>query len=104
VGRGRFGPKALTEAVTHKHPRLHVFGHIHEARGASGIGTFDEWTVLANCSYVNWDYKPYPQPPYRFSIPQDRTKHAWRCRGPSRCHRGSASRAPGTVPVCSGLG
>jgi hypothetical protein len=45
---------ALAEAVARAQPRLHIFGHIHEARGREGTGH--------NVASVDERYEPYAQP------------------------------------------
>ena len=62
------GSRALLGAIRHKHPRLVVCGHLHEARSATGIGTYKQWTVVANVCAMNWDYQPTWRPMV-FSIP-----------------------------------
>lgn len=58
VARGQHvGANAFSERVLQLPDlKLHVFGHVHEARG--------QWekngTVFANVSYVDLRYKPYP--------------------------------------------
>lgn len=48
------GCRELLEAVGRVRPRLHVFGHIHEAAGASSDGT----TTFVNASTCDFRYRP----------------------------------------------
>jgi Icc-related predicted phosphoesterase len=50
----RAGSHALLEAIARIKPRLHLFGHIHEARGAQGFSY--------NLSLLDVRYRPYPLP------------------------------------------
>jgi Icc-related predicted phosphoesterase len=50
----RVGSRALAEAVARVRPRLHVFGHIHEARGQEGTSH--------NVAFVDEQYRPYRLP------------------------------------------
>lgn len=54
VGGARAGSTALAEAVERVRPRLHVFGHIHEARGQQGSSY--------NVSVLDVQYRPYALP------------------------------------------
>lgn len=66
--------RRLTAAHDHKdalHPKLHVFGHIHEARGTHVLCNEQGETVLVNAALVEYDQAlwnkqrkcKYPQPP-----------------------------------------
>ncbi len=68
-GGEHMGSRALLGAVQRRHPRLVVCGHVHESRGATGIGTFKQWTVVANCCMLGWDYRPNQRPPMQFLVP-----------------------------------
>lgn len=48
------GSVTLREAITRTNPRLHVYGHIHEAYGIEQHDT----TVSTNVSYVDLNYHP----------------------------------------------
>lgn len=50
----RAGSPALLEATKRIEPRLHLFGHIHEARGVQGFSY--------NVSLLDVRYRPYPLP------------------------------------------
>lgn len=50
------GSVAELELIDRIGPRLAIFGHIHEGRGAWEIGA----TRMANVSYVDVRYEPYP--------------------------------------------
>ena len=50
----RVGSRALAAAVARAQPRLHVFGHIHEARGRDGTSY--------NVAFVDERYQPYALP------------------------------------------
>jgi hypothetical protein len=65
----RLGSRALLGAVKHRHPRLVVCGHVHESRGATGLGTYRQWSVIANASWLNWDYQPNNRPLMQFLVP-----------------------------------
>lgn len=55
IRQDRAGSPALADAVARMRSlRLHVFGHIHEARGREG--------VHYNVSVLDADYRPHPQP------------------------------------------
>ena len=54
VSGERAGSRALAEAVARVRPRLHVFGHIHEARGQTGNSY--------NVALVDAQYQPYDLP------------------------------------------
>jgi Icc-related predicted phosphoesterase len=55
---GLVGCEALREALPRIAPKLHLFGHIHEAYGVARVG--DTWCV--NASVCNLSYAPI-QPP-----------------------------------------
>lgn len=48
----------LLDAVVYIRPKLHVFGHIHEAYGQIDV----QGTTFVNCSYVNEKYAPVNSP------------------------------------------
>lgn len=54
VSGHRVGSKALADAVARVKPKLHVFGHIHEARGQEGSSY--------NVAIVDERYEPYKLP------------------------------------------
>lgn len=54
----------LRDAVLRLQPRVHVFGHIHEAYGEAVLGT----TRCINASSCNEDYQPV-QPPVVVDLP-----------------------------------
>ena len=54
VSGERVGSSALADAVARVRPRLHVFGHIHEARGQKGSSY--------NVSVADERYRPYDLP------------------------------------------
>jgi hypothetical protein len=68
-GRHHTGSKALASAIRRTRPRLVVCGHVHERRGASGFGSYNDWTLVANVSLMNWDYQPCYEP-MQFLMPQ----------------------------------
>lgn len=65
------GCEELRRAVTRLAPRLHVFGHIHEAYGAQVEGP----TLFVNASVCTLRYRP-EQAPVVVDLPFDRTKPA----------------------------
>ena len=54
----RVGCEELTRAVERVRPKLHVFGHIHEAYGVVDDGT----TLFVNASNCNLRYRPANAP------------------------------------------
>lgn len=52
-GREHWGSQAIRDFSTTIRPRLHVFGHVHEARGHGTYGA----TTYINCSSVSEDSK-----------------------------------------------
>lgn len=50
----KVGSMFLLERVAEVRPKLHVFGHIHEAYGEMEA----QGTKFVNCSHVNEDYEP----------------------------------------------
>lgn len=54
VSGERVGSHALADAVARVRPKLHVFGHIHEARGRE--------RTSYNVAFVDERYRPYPLP------------------------------------------
>jgi len=54
----RVGCEELMKAVARVRPRVHVFGHIHEARGTVRV----DKTMFINASSVDARYKPYKEP------------------------------------------
>ena len=52
------GCEDLLLAVASKEPRLHVFGHIHEAYGTGKFGN----TMMVNASIMNREYEPVNKP------------------------------------------
>jgi hypothetical protein len=54
VSGHRVGSRAIAAAVARVQPRLHVFGHIHEARGQEGTSY--------NVAIVDERYEPYDLP------------------------------------------
>lgn len=53
----RVGCDELMKAVARVRPRVHVFGHIHEARGLARV----DKTIFVNASSVDARYKPYAE-------------------------------------------
>ena len=53
-----FGCEALRDAVQRVRPKLHIFGHVHEAYGTS----FNEHTGFVNCCRCNRAYNPVNDP------------------------------------------
>jgi hypothetical protein len=75
------GSRALLGAIRHEHPRLVVCGHVHEGFGATGIGTYKQWTLVANVSVFSWDYRPAHRAVPLFDIPMsDRSLPVTRVR------------------------
>ena len=69
---GRAGCYDLLEEVTKRvKPRIHVFGHIHEAAGVS----FDGHTLYINASNLNLSYKASHRPVV-VDLPLDKSKPA----------------------------
>lgn len=62
------GSRALLDAVIRARPRLVVCGHLHEGRGATGMGSYNRWTLVANVCLMGWDYQP-TWGPMVFSLP-----------------------------------
>ena len=60
----RVGSTALREQLLRIKPRLHVFGHIHEAHGQDREewGNKDGSTTYVNAAHMNQDYKPVNKP------------------------------------------
>ena len=60
----RVGSKALRCELLRIKPRLHVFGHIHEAHGQDREewGNKDGSTTYVNAAHMNQDYKPVNKP------------------------------------------
>ena len=60
----RVGSTALREQLLRIKPRLHVFGHIHEAHGQDREewGNKDGSTTYVNAAHMNRDYKPVNKP------------------------------------------
>lgn len=59
------GSKALTGYLKYVvRPKIHVFGHIHEAYGIKEVfPTYDDKMMISvNCSHVNEKYKPVNKP------------------------------------------
>ncbi len=71
-GGERMGSPALRAAVLDRHPRLVICGHVHESAGATGIGTYGDWTLIANVSVLGCDYQPNNRPIELFDVPLDR--------------------------------
>lgn len=61
------GCDELWEAVQRIRPRVHVFGHIHEAYGAQRVGR----TLFVNACNCNLDYDP-DNPVLVVDLPEDR--------------------------------
>jgi Icc-related predicted phosphoesterase len=57
-GQGNVGSKSLLERVNEIKPKLHVFGHIHVARGIDET----EDTIFANASLVDQTYRVKHKP------------------------------------------
>ena len=55
------GCRLLLERVKEIKPVLHVFGHLHEARGIHDDGD----TVFVNASSLDLRYQPYPDPVFK---------------------------------------
>lgn len=71
------GSGALLRAVQTRRPRLHVCGHVHEGRGATGIRvgeSWRDWTVIANVTSLDGRYEPTSRHthPMSFLVPYDR--------------------------------
>jgi Icc-related predicted phosphoesterase len=58
----RVGSKALINRVVEIHPKLHVFGHIHEGYGQRTNLFEVEKTLFVNCAHMNGDYDPVNAP------------------------------------------
>lgn len=65
----RAGCEELRRAVEAKRPRLHVFGHIHEAYGALRLGQTD----FVNASICDRSYRPSHAPVVRDLVPRSGT-------------------------------
>jgi predicted phosphodiesterase len=63
------GCEELLAAVARVRPRLHVFGHIHEAYGTRRVGE----TLFVNASNCTLDYDP-DNAPIVVDLPSDRTR------------------------------
>lgn len=61
----------LHEVQRRVQPRVHIFGHIHEGRGA----TYDGQTLFVNASNMNEDFKPVNQC-FVVDVPHDRSQPA----------------------------
>lgn len=62
----RVGSESLANELARIKPKLHVFGHIHEAYGIvrANLGFVDcqGYPIFVNASHVNVDYKPVNKP------------------------------------------
>lgn len=58
IGGKACGSKTLWERVQQVRPRLHVWGHIHEAQGEKLVEWSDRNTLFANVSHVDAMYRP----------------------------------------------
>lgn len=65
------GCEELRDAIAIVKPRLHVFGHIHEAYGARRVGE----TLCVNASNCTLAYQP-DNPPIVVELPLDRSRPA----------------------------
>jgi Icc-related predicted phosphoesterase len=63
TGLRRCGSRTLLERIEQIRPRLVVFGHIHEGRGESRLGS----TVLANVTVLDGSYE-HVHPPWQHEL------------------------------------
>ena len=63
------GSASLLNATTKlPHLKLHVFGHIHEARGISMRHNAESPHLCVNAAHVDRNYHPYRQPPITVTL------------------------------------
>jgi Icc-related predicted phosphoesterase len=78
-GGERVGCEELRRAVEARRPRLHVFGHIHEAYGAERLGP----TEFVNASICDLSYRPTNAPVVRELLPATGSPDPGRASGRS---------------------